>query len=250
MTYSSALFDGADPTDAGLIPAQREKYAALARRMDLRPGHKVLEIGCGWGGFAEFAAGEIGAEVTAITISREQHAFASERIQRAGLNDRVEIRLQDYREVEGRFDRIASIEMFEAVGEAYWPQFFATLRDRLEVGGSAALQIITIADQYFEEYRRKADYIQKYIFPGGMLPSHAALAGQIRKRRAAAGRGGQLRRGLRPYPAAVERPVPGGLAGRSASSASTPVSNACGNSISCTAPRASQSVPSTWFSSP
>ena len=180
MTYSSALFDGAAPTDDNLVAAQREKYAALARRMDLRPGHKVLEIGCGWGGFAEFAAGEIGADVTAITISREQHAFASERVQRAGLGDRVDIRLQDYREVEGRFDRIASIEMFEAVGEAYWPQFFATLRDRLVPGGSAALQIITIADRYFEEYRRKADYIQKYIFPGGMLPSHAALADQIR----------------------------------------------------------------------
>ncbi len=180
MTYSSALFEDGQ-ADEDMVAAQRGKYAALARSMSLQPGHSVLEIGCGWGGFAEFAAGEIGANVTAITISREQHAFASERIQRAGLNDRVDVRLQDYREVEGRYDRVASIEMFEAVGEAYWPQFFATLRDRLAAGGSAALQIITIDDGSFEEYRRKADYIQKYIFPGGMLPSLGALAKQIRQ---------------------------------------------------------------------
>ena len=179
MTYSSALFDDGETDSEDLVAAQRSKYASLARRLDLRPGHDMLEIGCGWGGFAEFAAGEIGANVTAITISEEQHAYTSERIQRAGLTERVEVRLQDYREVDGQFDRIASIEMFEAVGEAYWPQYFATLRDRLVSGGSAALQIITIADRYFEEYRRKADYIQKYIFPGGMLPSDAALAGQV-----------------------------------------------------------------------
>lgn len=180
MTYSSALF-AEGQADEDMVAAQRGKYAALARSMSLQPGQSVLEIGCGWGGFAEFAAGEIGANVTAITISREQHAFASERIQHAGLNDRVDVRLQDYREVEGRYDRVASIEMFEAVGEAYWPQFFATLRDRLVAGGSAALQIITIDDRSFEEYRRKADYIQKYIFPGGMLPSLGALAKQIRQ---------------------------------------------------------------------
>ena len=181
MTYSSAVFgkSAVCGTNDELFAAQRNKYAALARRLDLRPDHHVLEIGCGWGGFAEYAAAEIGARVTAITISREQHAYASQRIQRAGLSDRVEIRLQDYREVTGQFDRIASIEMFEAVGEAYWPQFFATLRNRLVAGGSAALQIITIADRYFDEYRRKADYIQKYIFPGGMLPSRSALAGQV-----------------------------------------------------------------------
>ena len=179
MTYSSALFDAAAGDSDDLDAAQHNKYAALAKRLDLRSGHRMLEIGCGWGGFAEFAAGEIGAHVTAITISREQHAYTSERIRRAGLADRVDVRLQDYREVEGRFDRIASIEMFEAVGEAYWPQFFATVHDRLD-GGIAALQIITIADRYFDEYRRKADYIQKYIFPGGMLPSETALARQVR----------------------------------------------------------------------
>ncbi|MGP1396529.1 MAG: class I SAM-dependent methyltransferase [Inquilinaceae bacterium] len=180
MTYSAALFDAdTPPTGCALTTAQRNKYAAIARRAGIEPGHRVLEIGCGWGGFAEFAAAEVGAQVTAVTISREQYAFARERIFRAGLADRVDIRLQDYRDVDGTYDRVASIEMFEAVGEAYWPTFFATLRDRLAAGGSAALQVITIADSHFERYRRKADYIQKYIFPGGMLPSPGALRQQL-----------------------------------------------------------------------
>lgn len=176
MTYSSALFDGSAGED--LTSAQTRKYAELARRMDLQAGHRVLEIGCGWGGFAEYAAGTVGAHVTAITISREQHDYATRRIAEAGLGDRVEVRLQDYRDVEGRFDRIASVEMFEAVGERYWPTFFRTVRDRLTEDGVAALQIITIADRYFETYRRGADYIQKYVFPGGMLPSPTELRRQ------------------------------------------------------------------------
>lgn len=185
MTYSSAVFEGdADGTAEGaaggaLAEAQRRKYAEIARRMGLEPGQHVLEIGCGWGGFAEFAAGEVGARVTGITISPRQFAFASERIQRAGLGDRVEIRLQDYRDTAGRFDRIASIEMFEAVGERYWPDFFGTVRERLAEGGRAALQIITIADRHFERYRRGGDYIQRYIFPGGMLPSPTALRREV-----------------------------------------------------------------------
>ncbi|NNG05261.1 MAG: class I SAM-dependent methyltransferase [Inquilinus sp.] len=179
MTYSSAVFDRPE-AGSDLSAAQHRKYQALARRMGLAADHHVLEIGCGWGGFAEFAAGEVGAQVTGITISREQHDFARRRIFEAGLAERVDIRLQDYREVDGQFDRIASIEMFEAVGEAYWPRFFGTLRERLVSGGGAALQIITIADRYFEEYRHKADYIQKYIFPGGMLPSPSELRGQLR----------------------------------------------------------------------
>ncbi len=178
MTYSSALFD---PVEADLTAAQRNKYSTLARRMALGPDHHVLEIGCGWGGFAEFAASEIGARVTAITISREQHDYALRRIHQAGLAERVDIRLEDYRDTQGRYDRVASIEMFEAVGEAYWPAFFATVRDRLTHGGIAALQVITIADQFFDGYRRKMDYIQKYIFPGGMLPSPGVLRDQIRK---------------------------------------------------------------------
>jgi len=178
MTYSSAIYaDLAAPED--LAAAQTRKYAELARRMDLRAGHHVLEIGCGWGGFAEFAAREIGAKVTALTISQAQHDYAVRRIAQAGLSDRVEVRLQDYRDVTGSFDRIASIEMFEAVGEKYWPQYFNVLRDRLKPGGRAGLQIITIADQHFDRYRRSADYIQRYIFPGGMLPSVTALRDQV-----------------------------------------------------------------------
>ena len=177
MTYSSARFEGPNQR---LGDAQRAKYRSLADYLDLRPGQKVLEIGCGWGGFAEYAAREAEVEVTAVTISREQFAYAKERIRRAGLEDRVEIRFQDYRDVEERFDRIASIEMFEAVGEAYWPLFFEKLRGRLKSGGRAALQIITIDEAAFEHYRRGSDFIQRYIFPGGMLPSLEVLKRETR----------------------------------------------------------------------
>ena len=172
MTYSSARF--ASP-DQSLADAQRHKYATLARTMDLRSDNHVLEIGCGWGGFAEFAAGEVGAKVTAITISREQYTFAKQRMFDQGLADKADIQLVDYRDVEGRFDRVASIEMFEAVGEQYWPTYFGAIRDRLTPGGRAALQIITIRDELFDDYRSKADFIQKYVFPGGMLGSEARL---------------------------------------------------------------------------
>jgi len=172
MTYSSARF-----TRAGMAleAAQREKYASLARTMDLQAGQSVLEIGCGWGGFAEFAAKEVGARVTGITISREQHDFARQRMFNAGLSDRADIQLIDYRDVQGRFDRVASIEMFEAVGQEYWPAYFGKIREVLEPGGRAGLQIITIDDAVFAGYRKRTDFIQKYIFPGGMLPSEAAL---------------------------------------------------------------------------
>jgi len=176
LTYSAARF--ATP-DQPLEAAQRNKFADLAHRIGLASGHRLLEIGCGWGSFAEFAARDVGARVTAITISTEQHAFAAERIQKAGLNERVEVRLQDYRDVAGRFDRIASIEMLEAVGERYWPVFFDKLRAQLVPGGRAGLQVITIADQFFETYRRGADFIQRHVFPGGMLPSPGALDAQI-----------------------------------------------------------------------
>jgi len=180
MTYSSAVF--ADPAaQEPLSQAQMRKYAEICRRMNLQSGHKVLEIGCGWGGFAEFAAGEVGAKVTAITVSPAQHAYAAERIQRAGLAERVEVRLSDYRDIGGRYDRIASIEMLEAVGERFWPVFFETVHERLVAGGQAALQVITIAERYFDSYRRGADYIQKYIFPGGMLPSLTALRQQTER---------------------------------------------------------------------
>ena len=176
MTYSSAIFA---PGISSLDAAQRRKYTLLADRLQLGRDDHVLEIGCGWGGFAEFAASEIGARVTGITISQEQHDYARRRVFEAGLAERVDILLRDYRDVDGQFDRVASIEMFEAVGESYWPQFFQTVRDRLARGGAAALQIITISDRHFEHYRRGADYIQRYIFPGGMLPSKQALGQQL-----------------------------------------------------------------------
>ena len=172
MTYSSARFES--PTQA-LEAAQRGKYASLARIMDLRPGHSVLEIGCGWGGFAEFAAREVGAKVTGITISQQQFDFARRRMFNAGLADTVDIQLIDYRDVQGRFDRVASIEMFEAVGQEYWPAYFGKIAEVLEPGGKAGLQIITIQDELFGGYRKRTDFIQKYIFPGGMLPSETAL---------------------------------------------------------------------------
>ncbi len=172
MTYSSALF--ASPSEP-LPAAQEAKYAALASSIGLESSHSVLEIGCGWGGFAEFAAGRVGAKVTGITISPSQYEFAKKRMFDQGLADRASIELIDYRDVRGRFDRVASIEMFEAVGEAYWPTYFGKVRDLLAPGGRAGLQIITIKDELFEDYKRQADFIQKYIFPGGMLPSEVRL---------------------------------------------------------------------------
>ncbi|GHD40468.1 cyclopropane-fatty-acyl-phospholipid synthase [Thalassobaculum fulvum] len=172
MTYSAARFR--DPGQS-LEAAQEAKYRQLADMLDLRPGQRVLEIGCGWGGFAEVAARDYGVEVLGVTLSREQHAYAVERIAKAGLADRVTFEIRDYRDVEGSFDRIASIEMFEAVGERYWSRFFGLLRDRLAGGGRAALQVITIAEERFAGYRASPDFIQRYIFPGGMLPTRRHL---------------------------------------------------------------------------
>ena len=168
MTYSSARFD-AQVRD--LEAGQRAKYKALAEHLDLKATDHVLEIGCGWGGFAEYAAREYGARVTGITISDEQLAYARARMEKAGLSGRVEIRRQDYRDVEGRFDKVASIEMFEAVGEKYWPAYFGKISEVLKPGGRAGLQIITIKDELFDNYRKRADFIQRYVFPGGMLAS-------------------------------------------------------------------------------
>jgi cyclopropane-fatty-acyl-phospholipid synthase len=172
MTYSSALFSsGANDLEG----AQAAKYRTLARDTGIGPKDHVLEIGCGWGGFAEFVAREIGCRVTAITVSKKQQEFAAARIARAGLADRVEVRLQDYRDTSGQYDRIASIEMFEAVGEKYWPVFFRKLKNCLKPGGVAGLQIITINEHAFPTYRRRPDFIQRYIFPGGMLPTPSIL---------------------------------------------------------------------------
>jgi cyclopropane-fatty-acyl-phospholipid synthase len=172
MSYSAALFETAHQS---LGEAQAAKNRRLAGLLDLRPDHHVLEIGCGWGGFALMAAREHGCKVTAITLSRAQHDHARERVRAAGLEQRIDVRLQDYRDVDGRYDRIASTEMFEAIGEQYWPLFFKILRRRLRDGGVAALQLITIDEKRFETYRRKPDFIQQCIFPGGMLPSPSAF---------------------------------------------------------------------------
>jgi cyclopropane-fatty-acyl-phospholipid synthase len=178
MTYSSAIFETGQES---LEAAQTRKYASMIDQMGAGPGDHVLEIGCGWGGFAEFAARERGLKVTGLTISKAQHEFAVARIARAGLADRVEIKLQDYRDEKGSYDGIASIEMFEAVGERYWPVYFNTLRDRLKPGRNATLQIITVADARWQMYRRGVDFIQKYIFPGGMLPAPSVLRDEVER---------------------------------------------------------------------
>jgi len=178
MTYSSALFKTGQET---LEAAQRQKYGSMVDQMGVQPGDHVLEIGCGWGGFAEYAAAERGLRVTGLTISQAQHDYAVERVARAGLSDRVEIKLQDYRDERGIYDGIASIEMFEAVGEKYWPTYFDTLRERLKPGKNATLQIITVQDRRFEIYRNSVDFIQKFIFPGGMLPSPSVLRQEVRR---------------------------------------------------------------------
>jgi cyclopropane-fatty-acyl-phospholipid synthase len=173
MTYSSALYSN---ETISLEQAQAKKYSSLIQKTGIEPDHTVLEIGCGWGGFAEHVAKTVGAKVRALTISKEQFDYARERIFKAGLTDRVDVVFQDYRDERGVFDRIASIEMFEAVGEKYWPTFFKQLSRCLKPGGKAGLQIITIQDQMFEDYRQGTDFIQRYIFPGGMLPPPGKLA--------------------------------------------------------------------------
>ena len=176
MTYSSALYT--DP-NLSLEQAQMAKYARISDELDLAPGKSVLEIGCGWGGFAEYAAKHRGADVTCLTISPSQRDWALARMQREGLNEKVEIKLQDYRDHCGQYDGVASIEMFEAVGESYWPSYFSKVNESLKDHARAALQIITIQDSLFPRYRKRADFIQRYIFPGGMLPSELALREQV-----------------------------------------------------------------------
>jgi len=176
MTYSSARFTAPGQS---LEHAQTEKYRTLADQLKLTGGERVLEIGSGWGGFAEYAAMERGAHVTGVTISREQYEFARKRMFNAGLNDKVDIKLIDYRDVDGAFDRVASIEMFEAVGEKYWPAYFDKIRAVLKPGGLAGLQIITIRDDLFDGYRRSVDFIQRHVFPGGMLASKARLKSEV-----------------------------------------------------------------------
>jgi cyclopropane-fatty-acyl-phospholipid synthase len=178
MTYSSALFEtGQESHEA----AQTAKYKSMVDQMGVKPGDHILEIGSGWGGFAEYAAKERGLKVTGLTISEEQFNYAKERVEKAGISDLVDFKLQDYRDETGMYDGIASIEMFEAVGEKYWPVYFETVRERLKPGANATLQIITVHDRRWDIYKRGVDFIQKYIFPGGMLPSPKALKAQVEK---------------------------------------------------------------------
>ncbi|WP_282096829.1 SAM-dependent methyltransferase [Epibacterium ulvae] len=178
MTYSSAKFINGQES---LERAQQEKYASMVDQMGAKPGDHILEIGCGWGGFAEYAARERGLHVTGLTISKEQLNFAQQRIEKNGLSDQVDLRLQDYRDVKGTYDGIVSIEMFEAVGQQYWPIYFDTIRNRLKPQGRATLQIITVADRRWDIYRKGIDFIQKHIFPGGMLPSPGVLHQQVER---------------------------------------------------------------------
>jgi cyclopropane-fatty-acyl-phospholipid synthase len=175
MTYSSALFDGRH--DAPLEVAQQAKYDRVLEELALPRPARVLEIGCGWGGFAESAA-RAGHSVVGISLSDAQTTYARQRLAAAGLAHRADLRLQDYRDVRETFDAVASIEMIEAVGERYWPAYCRAVRGALVPGGRACIQAITIADDRFERYRTQSDFIQQYIFPGGMLPSSARLIGE------------------------------------------------------------------------
>ena len=172
MTYSSAIF-----TDSkkNLYDAQINKYIQIAKPMELNNNSSLLEIGCGWGGFSSFVAKEYGSNVKAITISEEQYKFTSERISREGLNEKVKVEMMDYRDVSTKYTNTASIEMFEAVGKKYWQTFLNTLKNSLKTDGVASLQIITINDDKAEKYQSNPDFIQQYIFPGGVLPSKKQL---------------------------------------------------------------------------
>jgi cyclopropane-fatty-acyl-phospholipid synthase len=166
MAYSSGMFMAPNQT---LMDAQLNKFRLMYERLDLKPEHHLLEIGSGWGGFAIYAAKRSGCRVTSITLSREQLAEAQRRAAAEGLLDRIRFEIRDYRDVREQYDRVVSIEMYEAVGEEYWPGYFAAIERALKPGGRAAIQGITISPKIFDEYRRKRDFIQKYIFPGGML---------------------------------------------------------------------------------
>ncbi|MCK6427121.1 MAG: cyclopropane-fatty-acyl-phospholipid synthase family protein [Burkholderiaceae bacterium] len=174
MNYSSAWFEG--DAQRPLEQAQRAKMRRALQEAGVQPGARVLEIGCGWGAVAELAASEFEAQLTGVTLSKEQLRWGQERLARAGLAERAELRLQDYRDLRDEpFDALLSIEMFEAVGEAQWPTYFRQVQRLLKPGGRACIQTITIRDDLFERYRRSSDFIQQYIFPGGMLPCDAAF---------------------------------------------------------------------------
>ena len=172
MTYSSAYFAQGQQE---LQQAQYAKYDRLLQQLNIKAGDHILEIGCGWGAFAEYAASKYGCFVTGISLSKEQLAYANNRIKNSAVESKIHFEYRDYRDIKGTYDAIVSIEMLEAVGEAWWPSYFDKIAHCLRQGGKAAIQTITIANHRFEDYRAKTDFIQQYIFPGGMLPSPQKL---------------------------------------------------------------------------
>ena len=178
LTYSSAIFK--EP-DQDLFEAQKNKYQKLIDLLQPSSGSRVLEIGCGWGGFAEYLGTNYDVKLDCITISQKQFEFAKERIHKYGLNEKVNIELKDYRDLKAKYDHIASIEMIEAVGQDYLNSYFNTIKNNLLPSGTAGIQAITIDDQLFDRYKNKEDFIQKYIFPGGFLPSKSELQNYVDK---------------------------------------------------------------------
>ncbi len=178
LTYSSAVYKS-DKDDLEI--AQRNKFQELINLMNIKDGNKVLEIGCGWGGFAEFLAKNYDVSVDCITISKNQYEFTKKKIYNSGLNNKVNVKFLDYRDLKEKYDHVASIEMIEAVGEKYMDQYFGTIKNVLNYGGTAAIQGIVIKDDLFERYRANEDFIQKYIFPGGFLPSIQFMENLIKK---------------------------------------------------------------------
>ncbi len=178
LTYSSAVYKN-EKDDLEI--AQRNKFQELINLMHIKDGNKVLEIGCGWGGFAEFLAKNYDVSVDCITISKNQYEFTKKRIFNSGLNNKVNVKFLDYRDLKEKYDNVASIEMIEAVGEKYMDQYFGTIKNVLNYGGTAAIQGIVIKDDLFERYRANEDFIQKYIFPGGFLPSIQFMENLIKK---------------------------------------------------------------------
>ena len=172
LTYSSAIFENEKQT---LSDAQNNKYQKLINLLKPRDNSKVLEIGCGWGGFAEYLGKNYNVKLDCITISKKQYEFAKERIYKAGLNEKINLEIKDYRDLKGKYNSIASIEMIEAVGQKYLESYFKTIKNNLSVNGRVGIQAITIDDSLFDRYKTKQDFIQKYIFPGGFLPSKKSL---------------------------------------------------------------------------
>ncbi len=172
MTYSSAIFDG---KNTNLSDAQINKYKKIADSLSLNENSKTLEIGCGWGGFSSYVAKIYKCKIDAITISKEQYDYTASKIQKEGLGEKVAVLFKDYREINNKYSNIASIEMFEAVGKKYWHSYFDTIKNSLSENGKAALQIITINEKRANDYQARPDFIQQYIFPGGMLPTKNQL---------------------------------------------------------------------------